>query len=94
MSNKFNEMFKVTNRKWNGITYDYDEYLKQLLSKINHKKQELTQLSDEVSAIRQKESVVLTNAIRQALMDLNFLDVRFTMEFRKIDFTENGTDEV
>lgn len=28
MSNKFNEMFKVTNRKWNGITYDYDEYLK------------------------------------------------------------------
>lgn len=77
-----------------AVLKDYDEYLKQLLSKINHKKQELTQLSDEVSAIRQKESVVLTNAIRQALMDLNFLDVRFTMEFRKIDFTENGTDEV
>lgn len=77
-----------------AVLKDYDEYLKQLLSKINHKKQELTQLSDEVSAIRQKESAVLTNAIRQALMDLNFLDVRFTMEFRKIDFTENGTDEV
>ena len=77
-----------------AVLKDYDEYLKQLLSKINHKKQELTQLSDEVSAIRQKESAVLANAIRQALMDLNFLDVRFTMEFRKIDFTENGTDEV
>ena len=77
-----------------AVLKDYDEYSNQLLSKINHKKQELTQLSDEVSAIRQKESVVLTNAIRQALMDLNFLDVRFTMEFRKIDFTENGTDEV
>ena len=77
-----------------AVLKDYDEYLNQLLSKINHKKQELTQLSDEVSAIRQKESAVLTNAIRQALMDLNFLDVRFTMEFRKIDFTENGTDEV
>lgn len=77
-----------------AVLKDYDEYLNQLLSKINHKKQELTQLSDEVSAIRQKESVVLTNAICQALMDLNFLDVRFTMEFRKIDFTENGTDEV
>ena len=77
-----------------AVLKDYDEYLNQLLSKISHKKQELTQLSDEVSAIRQKESVVLTNAIRQALMDLNFLDVRFTMEFRKIDFTENGTDEV
>ena len=77
-----------------AVLKNYDEYLNQLLSKISHKKQELTQLSDEVSAIRQKESVVLTNAIRQALMDLNFLDVRFTMEFRKIDFTENGTDEV
>ncbi len=77
-----------------AVLKDYDEYLNQLLSKINHKKQELTQLSDEVSAIRQKESTMLTKAICQALMDLNFLDVRFTMEFRKIDFTENGTDEV
>ena len=77
-----------------AVLKNYDEYLNQLLSKINHKKQELTQLSDEVSAIRQKESVVLTNAIRQALMDLNFLDVRFAMEFRNIDFTENGTDVV
>ncbi len=77
-----------------AVLKDYDEYLNQLLSKINHKKQELTQLSDEVSAIRQKESIMLTKAICQALMDLNFLDVSFTMEFRKIDFTENGTDEV
>lgn len=77
-----------------AVLKDYDEYLNQLLSKINHKKQELTQLSDDVSAIRQKESTMLTKAICQALMDLNFLDVRFTMEFRKIDFTENGTDEV
>ena len=77
-----------------AVLKDYDEYLNQLLSKINHKKQELIQLSDEVSAIRKKESAVLTKAICQALMDLNFLDVRFMMEFRKIDFTENGTDEV
>lgn len=94
--NSIEQILESYNSKCERISVlkDYDEYLKQLLSKINHKKQELTQLSDEVSAIRQKESVVLTNAIRQALMDLNFLDVRFTMEFRKIDFTENGTDEV
>lgn len=94
--NSIEQILESYNSKCERIVVlkDYDEYLNQLLSKINHKKQELTQLSDEVSAIRQKESVVLTNAIRQALMDLNFLDVRFTMEFRKIDFTENGTDEV
>lgn len=94
--NSIEQILEAYNDKCERIAVlkDYDEYLNQLLSKINHKKQELTQLSDEVSAIRQKESAVLTKAISQALMDLNFLDVRFTMEFRKIDFTENGTDEV
>lgn len=77
-----------------SVLKDYDEYLNQLLSKINKKKKELTELSDEVSSIRKAESTKLTESIRVALMDLNFLDVSFSMEFKKIDFTENGTDEV
>ena len=77
-----------------SVLKDYDEYLNQLLSKINKKKKELTELSDEVSSIRKAESTKLTESIRAALMDLNFLDVSFSMEFKKIDFTENGTDEV
>ncbi len=76
-----------------AVLRDYDEYLNQLLNNINNKKKELRSISDEVSAIRQKESKKLTDAIRQALQDLNFLDVQFTMEFKEIDFSENGTDE-
>lgn len=77
-----------------AVLKDYDEYLNQLLNKINKKKKELKEISDQVSEIRKDQSVKLTDAIKDALMDLNFLEVRFTMEFRDIDFTENGTDEV
>lgn len=76
-----------------AVLKDYDEYLNQLLNNLNAKKKQLRIISDEVSAIRRKESKKLTDAIRQALQDLNFLDVQFTMEFQEIDFTENGTDE-
>lgn len=77
-----------------AVLKDYDEYLNQLLNKINKKKKELREISDQVSEIRKDQSIKLTDAIKDALMDLNFLEVRFTMEFRDIDFTENGTDEV
>lgn len=77
-----------------AVLKDYDEYLNQLLNKINKKKKELKEISDQVSEIRKDQSVKLTDAIKDAIMDLNFLEVRFTMEFRDIDFTENGTDEV
>lgn len=77
-----------------AVLKDYDEYLNQLLNKINKKKKELKEISDQASEIRKDQSVKLTDAIKNALMDLNFLEVRFTMEFRDIDFTENGTDEV
>lgn len=77
-----------------AVLKDYDEYLNQLLNKINKKKKELREISNQVSEIRKDQSIKLTDAIKDALMDLNFLEVRFTMEFRDIDFTENGTDEV
>ena len=77
-----------------AVLKDYDEYLNQLLNKIKIKKKELREISDQVSEIRKDQSIKLTDAIKDALMDLNFLEVRFTMDFRDIDFTENGTDEV
>lgn len=94
--NSIDEILKSYEDKCRRIAVlnDYDEYLNQLLSKINKKKKELTELSDEVSSIRKAESTKLTQSIRQALMDLNFLEVSFSMEFNKIDFSESGTDEV
>ena len=78
-----------------NILNDYDEYLNQLSTKKNQKKQELDDLCEQVSKLRKKESVKLCTAIQESLKELNFLDVRFTMEFaRTQDYTALGTDDV
>lgn len=77
-----------------AILKDYDEYLNQLLNKIDAKEKELKKLCDEVSAIRRNAGNQLAQEVRQALMDLNFLEVRFQIAFTEVDFTELGTDEV
>lgn len=75
------------------VLNDYDAYLKTLNEKLNAKKQELSDISEEVSKIRKREAKKLTKAIKEALVDLNFLDVDFEMEFEKLpDFTANGID--
>ncbi len=54
----------------------------------------LEKLCAELSQLRQKEAVRLTEAIRRALVDLNFLDVQVEMEFSRLpEFHEDGWDE-
>lgn len=77
-----------------AVLRDYDTYLEKLRSSLDLKKRELDALCTEVSEIRQKEAGGLSDAIAQALEDLNFLDVQFSMEFRQTDYSANGTDEV
>ena len=50
-------------------------------------------MSRKVSDIRKKESKKLTESIKNALLDLNFLDVEFMMEFAETDYTANGIDD-
>ena len=76
-----------------AVLRDYDTYLEKLISSLDLKKRELDALCTEVSEIRQKEAGGLSDAIAQALEDLNFLDVQFSMEFRQTDYSANGTDE-
>ena len=77
-----------------AVLNDYDEYLKKLSLSLESKKKELENHCVQVSAIRRQEAKALTAAIKQALCDLNFLDVEFTMEFcQTTGFTANGTDD-
>lgn len=78
-----------------AVLNDYDAYLKRLEQSAAAKRDELDALCGEVSQIRKEESVRLCAAIREALADLNFLDVRFEMEFAETDdYTASGRDEV
>ena len=76
-----------------NVLNDYDAYLAGLQKNVSEKEKQLDQLSKKVSDIRKKESKKLTESIKNALLDLNFLDVQFTMEFAETDYTANGTDD-
>ena len=55
----------------------------------------LEKLCTQLTGIRKKASGTLVKKIRQGLVDLNFLDVEFDMEFETLDhFTPDGWDEV
>ena len=76
-----------------NVLNDYDAYLAGLQKNVSEKEKQLEQLSKKVSDIRKKESKKLTESIKNALLDLNFLDVQFTMEFAETDYTANGIDD-
>ncbi len=76
-----------------NVLNDYDAYLAGLQKNVSEKEKQLEQLSKRVSDIRKKESKQLTESIKNALLDLNFLDVQFTMEFAETDYTANGIDD-
>ena len=76
-----------------AVLNDYDAYLAGLQKNVSEKEKQLDQLSKKISDIRKKESKKLTESIKNALLDLNFLDVQFTMEFAETDYTANGIDD-
>ncbi len=93
--NTIADIIKYGEEKAERITVlnDYDAYLAGLQKNVSEKEKQLEQLSKKVSDIRKKESKKLTESIKNALLDLNFLDVQFTMEFAETDYTANGIDD-
>lgn len=54
----------------------------------------LETLCEELSRIRRETAQMLTERMREGLSDLNFLNVEFTMEFRRLShYTAGGFDE-
>ena len=73
---------------------DYESYLEQLEKRLEKSEESLKKSSDEVSKIRKTYATELTKQVQGALVDLNFLDVTFTMEFKEAkSYTANGKDE-
>lgn len=71
----------------------FDEYREQVERERNKAQEKLEAASEELSRIRKEEAKQLTQEIRQGLIDLNFLDVRFSMEFKRLPhYTADGFD--
>ena len=80
-------------KKYNRLK-DYEEYLEELEQRLKKSEAALQKISSEVSKIRKKYAKKLTKEIKSGLVDLNFLDVDFTMEFQETKgYTVNGRDE-
>ncbi len=61
---------------------DYDTYLAELKAKHDKAGSELLKLCKKASEIRSSEAAVLSDKLREALIDLNFLDSRFEIEVK------------
>lgn len=73
---------------------DYEHYLEELAQREKKAEKVLQEICQEVSAIRKRYAKELTKQVKEALIDLNFLDVEFTMAFQDTSsYTANGTDD-
>ena len=74
---------------------DYDHYLETLEKNLAKAEQDLTKESLVLSTMRKEAASVLEEAIKQGLLDLHFLDVKFVIAFTELEqFTSIGKDEV
>ena len=74
--------------------HDYDMYMTKLNQSLSEAEANLKSLSEQLSAIRKRKSKDLTGKIREALIALNFLDVKFEMTFEQMDhYSMNGFDD-
>lgn len=74
---------------------DYDLYIKELEETKAKLETELSMYSNQLSQIRKENAVLLEEKITKALVELNFLEVRFQIHFKKLDtFTQKGFDEI
>ncbi len=74
---------------------EYDAYREKRKQELEEEERTLRKLSQEVSAVRKKCAKVLEKEITQALVDLNFLQVKFQIAVReKTEFSVNGMDDI
>ena len=72
-----------------------EEERQQVVEKIQKEEVLLQKLSDKLTDIRKKEGRQLEEKIIAVLQGLNFLDVKFEIQFnKKAEFHENGMDEI
>lgn len=73
----------------------YEERFQEAQKNLEKARSRLEKYSHELSEIRQEYSHTLTEKILEGLRDLNFLDVKFRIGFKKKkEFTDNGFDDI
>ena len=77
------------------VLSNYEAYLCNLKAEYEKKEKELKKTANEISKIRKSYAKQLSAKITEALIDLNFLEVRFDIGFKELkEVGENGQDEI
>ena len=71
---------------------DYDAYLERLEAEYTAVERKLETASEALTVTRQRTAQVLSEQIKQALSELNFLEVRFEIRMDRTDYSANGFD--
>lgn len=87
--------YKEEKKKRFQVLEHYEEYLAELESRFAACRKKLDEQAEALTRIRKEAAVQFSEQVCQALQELNFLDVRFELEFRRMeDYTASGLDEV
>lgn len=74
---------------------DFDKRKAEAQAAYKKAREEVYSLAKELSTVRKEEALKLTASIREALVDLNFLEVQFSVEFAELSrISANGLDEI
>lgn len=75
------------------VLSDYEHHMAELAARLEAVKAELDIASSRLSEARKKSAVQLAGLIEKALGDLNFADVRFEIEFERLQtYSAGGVD--
>ncbi len=73
---------------------DYENYIEELKKKLEQAKAQYEKQALQLRKKRKETAKAFVEEIRQGLVELNFLDVRFEMQFTETaKYTANGMDE-
>lgn len=71
----------------------YDEYVADLKIRLEKAQKDLEKEAEVLSKLRKSNAKKLCRVIREAMEELNFMEVKFEMEFSLLDnYTEEGID--
>lgn len=73
---------------------DLEQYKAELLQAHEKTEEKLLQLCGQASAIRKEQAAFLEGRMKEALVDLNFLEVQFQIAFEKKPFGKDGYDKI
>lgn len=95
--NSIDEILKAQEEKLKALEKlnHFEVYMEQLKLQAKEQEEEILKLCRKISNLRKKAAAPLTDKLKQAMIDLNFLDVEFAISITaQEEFTGDGFDKV